>query len=46
MFHEPAQLMERRKIGCLPAIDNQRLAGNPTEADFVSQFVRNEHPSA
>ncbi len=32
---EAARVMMERKVGCLPVIDNGRLAGIITESDFV-----------
>ena len=33
--HEAAQIMETRKFGCLPVVDNGKLVGILTEHDFV-----------
>jgi CBS domain-containing protein len=37
---EAARVLEERKIGCLPVVENGRLVGIITEADFVKQVVR------
>jgi CBS domain-containing membrane protein len=33
--HEAAQIMETRKFGCLPVVENGKLVGILTEHDFV-----------
>jgi len=33
---EAAQVLKERKIGCLPVVENGRLVGIVTEADFVA----------
>jgi CBS domain-containing protein len=42
---EAARLMLERKIGCLPVIENGRLVGILTEADFVESFAGEGTPS-
>lgn len=37
---EAARVMMERKIGCLPVIENGRLAGILTEGDFVALAAR------
>jgi len=37
---EAAQLMAERKIGCLPVVEDGKLAGVLTEGDFVAYFAR------
>jgi CBS domain-containing membrane protein len=37
---EAAQLLMQRKIGCLPVLENGRLAGIITEGDFVAMVAR------
>ncbi len=37
---EAAQLMMRRKYGCLPVVENGRLVGILTEADFVHHVAQ------
>jgi CBS domain-containing protein len=37
---EAAQLLMQRKIGCLPVVQNGRLAGIITEGDFVALVAR------
>ncbi len=36
---EAASIMLEKKIGCLPVVDGERLAGLLSEADFVRQFA-------
>jgi CBS domain-containing membrane protein len=38
-LREAAELMFKRKYGCLPVVDEGRLAGIITEADFVRAFL-------
>ncbi len=38
-LREAAALMLEHKVGCLPVLDGDRLAGILTEADFVRQFA-------
>ena len=37
---EAARVLMKRKIGCLPVIENGRLVGILTEGDFVALFAR------
>jgi len=37
---EAAQILMERKIGCLPVVENGRLVGIVTEADFVALVAR------
>jgi CBS domain-containing membrane protein len=37
---EAAQVLMQRKIGCLPVVENGRLAGIITEGDFVALVAR------
>lgn len=37
---EAAAIMLEKKIGCLPVVDGERLAGLLSEADFVERFAR------
>jgi CBS domain-containing protein len=37
---EAARLLMRHKIGCLPVVENGRLAGIITEGDFVALLAR------
>ena len=37
---EVAQILMERKIGCLPVVENGRLVGIVTEADFVALVAR------
>jgi CBS domain-containing membrane protein len=37
---DAARLMLARKIGCLPVLDGDRLAGIVTESDFVAHVAR------
>ncbi len=37
---EAARLLTKRKIGCLPVIENGRLVGILTESDFVALIAR------
>jgi CBS domain-containing membrane protein len=37
---EVARVMMERKIGCLPVVENGRLVGIVTEADFVAMVAR------
>ena len=39
-LEEAARIMLEAKIGCLPVIENDRLVGILTEADFVEAFTR------
>jgi len=39
---EAAALMQRRKIGCLPVVDGERLVGILTESDFVAHVAKLE----
>ena len=39
---EAAKLMLERKLGCLPVVENGKLIGILTEADFVSAFGASE----
>ena len=34
-----AELLITNKIGCLPVVENQKLVGILTEADFVKAFA-------
>lgn len=36
---EAAEVMLKRKVGCLPVLDGERLVGILTEADFVAHVV-------
>lgn len=36
---EAAHIMLSNKVGCLPVLDGERLAGLLSEADFVKQFA-------
>ncbi len=36
---DAAKLMLEKKLGCLPVLENERLVGILTEADFVAAFV-------
>ncbi|HKI01738.1 MAG TPA: CBS domain-containing protein [Thermoanaerobaculia bacterium] len=38
-LHEAARMMFENKYGCLPVVDNARLVGILTEADFVRFFA-------
>jgi acetoin utilization protein AcuB len=38
---EAASLMRRHHIGCLPVLENEKLAGIITESDFLDEFIRN-----
>ncbi len=38
-LHEAAVVMLRRKIGCLPVVEGERLVGIITEADFVAHVA-------
>lgn len=37
---EAAKILMERKIGCLPVVENRRLVGILTEADFVALVAR------
>jgi CBS domain-containing protein len=37
---EAVRLMVDRKIGCLPVVENERLAGLITETDILVQFLK------
>lgn len=37
---EAAKMMKQEKIGCLPVIDNDKLVGIITEADFLDLAIR------
>jgi CBS domain-containing membrane protein len=37
---EAARVLIERKIGCLPVVENERLVGIITEADFVALVAR------
>ncbi len=37
---EAAQILMERKVGCLPVVENGRLVGIVTEADFVAFVAR------
>lgn len=37
---ETAQILTKRKIGCLPVVEHGRLIGILTEADFVALIAR------
>ena len=39
---DAANLMLSKKVGCLPVVDDERLVGMISEADFVKQFARND----
>ena len=39
-LHEAAQIMYENKFGCLPVVDDGRLVGILTEADFVQLMAR------
>jgi CBS domain-containing protein len=39
---EAARILGERKIGCLPVIENGRLVGIITEADFVALVARQQ----
>jgi CBS domain-containing membrane protein len=39
---EAAQVLMQRKIGCLPVVENGRLAGIITEGDFVALVARKD----
>ncbi len=39
---DAANLMLSNKVGCLPVVDDERLVGMISEADFVKQFARND----
>lgn len=41
-IREAAQIMIRRKIGCLPVVEGRRLVGILTEADFVRLLARGD----
>ncbi len=36
---DAANLMLSKKVGCLPVVDDERLVGMISEADFVKQFA-------
>jgi len=40
---EAAQLLTKRKIGCLPVVESGRLIGILTEGDFVALIARNRN---
>jgi len=39
MLSDAANLMLSEKVGCLPVVDDERLVGMISEADFVKQFA-------
>jgi CBS domain-containing membrane protein len=39
---EAARMLIEHKIGCLPVLDGERLAGILTEGDFVALYARGE----
>ncbi len=40
LLKEAAQIMLTKKIGCLPVVQNHKLCGIITEADFVKAYLR------
>jgi CBS domain-containing membrane protein len=40
---EAAKILMERKIGCLPVVENRRLVGILTEADFVALVARKKN---
>jgi CBS domain-containing membrane protein len=41
-LEEAAAIMYRNKFGCLPVVENGKLVGILTEADFVKAFIERE----
>ncbi len=39
-LQDAAKIMLRRKIGCMPVVEGDRLVGILTEADFVAHLAR------
>ena len=39
---DAADLMLSQKVGCLPVVDDRRLVGLISEADFVKQFASSD----
>ena len=39
---DAADLMLSEKVSCLPVVDDRRLVGMISEADFVKQFARSD----
>ncbi len=39
---DAADLMLSKKVGCLPVVDDRRLVGMISEADFVKQFASHD----
>jgi CBS domain-containing membrane protein len=44
-IHEAAAVMLENKFGCLPVIEDWRLVGILTEADFVRHFTADKAPA-